>query len=96
MPVLVSVKVCVGALPRFTLPKEMLVGFTESVVFAAVALPLRTTVAGEFAALLTSETVPLALPADCAVNCTLKLLDCPAARVSGRLRPVVLKPAPVT
>ena len=96
MPVFVSVKVCVGALPRFTLPKEMFAGLTESVAAAAVTLPLRRTVAGEDAAVLVSETLPLTFPVDCAVNCTLKLLDCPAARVSGTLNPVVLKPAPVT
>src|SRR2546426_462140 len=29
-------------------------------------------------------------------NCTLKVLDCPAARVSGKVSPLMLKPAPVT
>ena len=94
LPVFVSVTVCVGALPRFTLPKEMFVGFTESVAVAAMVLPVRTTVVGAVAAVLINEIAPLILPADSGVNCTLKLLDCPAAKVNGRFKPVALKPVP--
>src|SRR5438445_13826600 len=39
---------------------------------------------------------PDTLPMVAGANCTLKVLDCPAARVSGRVRPVMLKPVPET
>lgn len=42
------------------------------------------------------EMLPLALPEDWELNTTLKLALCPAARVSGRLSPPALNPAPVT
>src|SRR3989442_12722300 len=50
---------------------------------------------GELGALLTSETLPDALPVAVGANCTLKVLDCPAARVRGEVSPLMLKPAPV-
>src|SRR2546425_561689 len=53
-------------------------------------------VPGELGALLTSETLPDTLPVVVGANCTLKVLDCPAARVSGKVSPLMLKPAPVT
>ena len=58
-------------------------------------MPLRAMVLGEFGALLTSEMPPDALPVVVGVNCTLKVLDCPAGRVSGKVSPLMLKPAPV-
>ena len=59
-------------------------------------MPLRAMVLGELGALLTSETLPDTLPVVAGANCRLKVLDCPAARVSGRVRPVMLKPVPET
>src|SRR3989454_12161449 len=53
-------------------------------------------VLGELAALLTSEMLPDALLVAVGANCTLKVLDCPAATVSGKVSPLMLKPAPVT
>src|SRR2546426_671757 len=53
-------------------------------------------VLGELAALLTSEMLPDALLVGVGANCTLKVLDCPAATVSGKVSPLMLKPAPVT
>src|SRR2546425_826408 len=52
-------------------------------------------VLGELGVLLTSEMLPDTLPVAVGANCTLKLLDCPAARVSGKVSPLMLKPAPV-
>ena len=49
-----------------------------------------------FEALEAIATLPLALPGDCGAKVTLKDALCPEARVNGRLRPVVLKPAPET
>jgi len=52
-------------------------------------------VLGEFGASLTSETLPDALPVVVGANCTLKVLDCPGGRVSGKVSPLMLKPGPV-
>src|SRR2546425_555376 len=60
-----------------------------------VPLPAREIVVGEMAASLTSETLPDTLPVAVGANCTLKVLDCPAARVSGNVSPLMLKPGPV-
>src|SRR2546425_12764396 len=53
-------------------------------------------IVGELGALLTSETLPDTLPAAVGANCMLKVMDCPAGRVRGKLSPLMLKPAPVT
>src|SRR5437899_10373990 len=53
-------------------------------------------VPGELGASLTSETLPDTLPVAVGANCTLKLLDCPGARVRGKVSPLMVKPAPVT
>src|SRR3989442_12593413 len=59
-------------------------------------VPVKGMVLGELGALLTSETLPDALPVVVGANCTLKVLDCPGGRVSGNVSPLMLKPAPVT
>lgn len=74
LPELVSVTSCVEVLPALTLPKLRLLGLTDSVCVDARLLPLRATVAGEFAALLTSDKLPVTVPADCGTNCTLNEL----------------------
>ncbi len=40
-------------------------------------------------------TFPLAAPEETGVKPTLKLADCPAARETGRLMPLTLKPEPL-
>src|SRR6266852_6671611 len=52
-------------------------------------------VLGELGASLTREMLPDTLPVAVGANCTLNVLDCPAARVSGKVSPLMLKPAPV-
>jgi hypothetical protein len=44
---------------------------------------------------LVTATVPLALPAACAVKVTEKGFRCPGDRVSGKVSPLILKPRPV-
>jgi hypothetical protein len=44
--------------------------------------------------LLVIETLPLALPVAEGANCALKVVFCPAARVSGTDKPEMLKPVP--
>ena len=59
-------------------------------------LPARETGSVGLEALLTIEMLPVAEPPVCGAKATLKLELCPAARVSGRLNPLMLKPVPVT
>jgi hypothetical protein len=51
--------------------------------------------AGELVALLTTETLPVTLPATVGVNVTLNHVFCPGDRVWGRGRSLILKPVPV-
>ena len=44
--------------------------------------------------MLVMETLPVALPVAGGANCALKVVFCPAARVSGTDKPVMLKPVP--
>ena len=60
-----------------------------------VPLPAREIVVGEMAASLTSEMLPDTLLVAVGAKCTLKVLDCPGGRVSGKVSPLMLKPAPV-
>lgn len=59
-------------------------------------MPLRVTLDVELEALLTSETLPVVLPVTVGANSTLRLLDCPAESVRGKVCPVILKSAPLT
>src|SRR5205807_615694 len=90
---IVKVRFCTPVLPTSTLPKLTLGGVTDSL--SCTPVPLRAMVLGELGASLMSEMLPDTLPVAVGANCTLKVLDCPAARVSGRFSPVMLKPAPV-
>src|SRR2546427_7794470 len=52
-------------------------------------------VLGDFNDTATTEIYTLSLHDALPIYCTLKVLDCPAARVSGNVSPLMLKPAPV-
>jgi hypothetical protein len=71
----------------------MLDGFADSC--PCVPVPAKEIVFGELGALLTTETLPVALPEEVGANRTLKLLDCPAPSEIGNAAPDVLKPLPV-
>lgn len=78
------------------MPLETL-GCQESVTECAPApVPDRATTAGEFEAVLTTETLPVALPTLVGAKTTLKLVFCPAARVSGDKEPLRRNPVPLT
>lgn len=96
LPVLVTVKLCVAELPSFTLPKLRLLGLTLMLCVEATPVPLSATAAGEFGALLITDTLPLVLPAEVGAYCTVKLLLCPGVKVIGAEMPLRLKPLPVT
>jgi hypothetical protein len=63
---------------------------------ASTPVALSATVAGEFGALLTIDTPPLTLPADCGAYCTLKFPVWLGDNVNGSARPLKVKPTPVT
>jgi hypothetical protein len=96
LPVLVTVNPCEAVLPSLTLPKLILAGLKLSVRVAATPVPLSATVAGMLEALLVMLTVPLTEPAEAGAYCTLKLALWPGVKVAGRLRPLKVKPEPVT
>ena len=95
-PVFVTVTFCEADPPVVTLPKARLLELKESVLVATMPVPLRATVDGEFGALLTTDTLPLADPADVGANWTLKVLLALGLRDSGKFTVLVPNPLPVT
>jgi hypothetical protein len=94
-PEFFKVSVSVWLPPTATLPKLKLVGFAVSVSTAPV-VPESAIFTGLVEPSLTSATFPPVLPLDCGLKTMLKVVLCPAARVKGKLSPLVLKPVPVT
>jgi len=95
VPVLDKVRVWgLLVLPTVTLPKLRLAGLAASNKPAPV--PESETVAGELVALLTTERLPVALPATVGAKVTVNVALWPAATVRGRERPLTLKPVPLT
>ena len=95
LPELVRVTVC-GALllPTVTFPKLRLVGLAVRRKVEVTPVPLNAMVEGELGVSLTSERLPVTLPALAGAKAALKLVLCPALRDSGTVRPVMLKPFP--
>jgi hypothetical protein len=52
--------------------------------------------AGEFVALLVTDTPPLSVPATVGAKCTLNVALCPAVKLSGVVSPLAVKPLPET
>jgi hypothetical protein len=96
LPLFISVAPKELLFPTFTLPKFKLVGFAPSSKVEATPVPLKEIASGEPGALLTSESEPVALPPEVGANTTFNVALPPAAMVRGRVRPVMLKPVPVT
>src|SRR2546427_621828 len=94
LPEMVNVRICTPVLSTSTLP--ILSKDAATAEICSLSLHDALPISGELGALLTSETLPDTLPMVAGANCALKVLDCPAARVSGRVRPVMLKPVPET
>ena len=95
-PLLVSVTFRELLLPVFTLPKLRLVGLAARRCVATTPVPLRLIPSGELGALLTREIEPVELVAVAGVKTALKLARFPAAMVNGVVKPLRLKPVPVT
>ena len=79
--------------PVTTLPKLRLPGLTPNWP-AAVPVPDMEIVRFGFEPFDTTEIVPLALAADVGAKLALKVKLCPAVRVMGGFKPLMLKPVP--
>jgi hypothetical protein len=86
----------VPLLPTATLPRLRVAGVTVSCPAVVVPVPDRVTDRLEFDASDVSDTVPVAAPADFGLNMTLNDALSPAASLSGRINPLILKAEPVT
>jgi hypothetical protein len=93
-PVLVNVSGRLELLPVNTVPKLKLEALAASVP-GVTPDPVSGMLRVGFEASLVMATLPLADPLVGGANCTLKLFDCPADRVNGRLSPVKLYPLPL-
>ena len=91
---LVNVSCRLELFPTSTVPKLKLDGLSASVP-GVTPDPLNGMLRLGFEASLVMATLPLIDPLVCGANCTLKLFDCPAARLNGRLSPLTLYPLPL-
>ena len=96
VPVFFSVKGDDVEVPVVKLPNAMLVGVTEICGVARTPVPESATGATALAELLVAVTLPVTAPPVVGANCTLPAAEAPGASVSGSVKPVTLKPAPVT
>src|SRR5580700_5538159 len=94
-PVALSVAGRFSLVPTTTLPKAKLAGVTVNCP-AAVPVPDSARFKVGFDAFEATARFPLALPADDGAKVRLKVMLCPEVRITGGLRPVRLKAAPVT
>jgi hypothetical protein len=92
VPVLLRVTVFEVLLPEFTLPKETLVG--EAEIAPCVASPLTGMTSALPEALLTTDMLPVAVPAVVGVKTTLKAVASPAPTEMPVGVPETLKPVP--
>lgn len=93
-PVFVRICECDWVLPTCTVPKAMLVGFAARAP-GVRPVPESGMLKEELLALLVMAMLPVALPAALGANVAVKDALCPAFRVAGRLRPLMLKPVPL-
>ena len=89
-PVLVTVTLFEEEVPVVTLPKLRLVAVSDSDSVAATPVPLSKIATGEFGAVLTTLSVPVALPAAAGKYWILNVLACPGFRLMGKLTVPVL------
>src|SRR5437763_8125081 len=94
-PEFVSVSVKDLKLPTVTLPKPNEVGFAANVP-GATPVPLSAIFNGEFDASEMMARVPLTAPAAVGANFAENVTVCNGVKVTGSVKPVMEKPAPVT
>ena len=91
VPVLLIAIDCVPLLPTVMLPKATFMGLAVSCAMGAAApVPVSVKFVGEFEAVLTSETLPVAVPVTDGAKSSVREVVAPAASVKGRLSPVAL------
>jgi hypothetical protein len=95
-PVFVKAALKSLLLPTLTLPKLRLDVLNVNSCVPATPVPLNSIESGELGAVLVSEIEPVTLPTALGVKTALNVTFEPAGTVSGVLRPVMLKPVPVT
>jgi len=93
-PVLVKVSVWVWLAPTCTVPKEKLVGVPTKLP-TATALPERGRTSGVPDESSVSDKLPLAAPTEEGAKRMLTVVLCPAAKVTGKVKPLKLNPAPL-
>ncbi len=81
--------------PTVTFPKLTVLGAALSRKVCATPVPDSVTVAGELVAVLTTETLPEALPVTVGAKLAVKLVLWPAVSVRGSESPLMLNPVPV-
>jgi hypothetical protein len=95
VPLFVRVTGSVLEFPTRTLPNVSEVGETlKRKVAGATPEPVRVTVGAAVAELLAMATEPFNAPVVVGANTTLPTAEAPGARVSGRINPLMLYPAP--
>jgi hypothetical protein len=85
----------VPLVPTNTLPADKVAGLAVNCAVADVPVPERATVNLGLELLEVMVTFPLAGPADCGANITLKFALCPTASVIGVEIPLSVKPGPM-
>jgi hypothetical protein len=93
-PELVTVPVWFSVLPTVTLPNPMLLGLKVRAP-GDTAVPVMAMPRFEFVAVETIDKLPLSVPAAVGAKVKSKFALCPAARESGKARPLIVKPDPV-
>ena len=96
LPVFLRVTASFCALPIAWLPKFRLAGHAEIVRVPVSPVPLTLSVSSWAPELLLSVIVPLPAPTAVGLNVSVRFLVLPAASVTGRVKPLVEKPAPLT
>ena len=95
VPESVSVTVCSAEFPTVRLPKLTFVELACSCEDAATPVPFKVTSIDEFAALLSTESVPCAAPAAAGTKLSDTVIDWFGVRVAGE-PDVIVKPGPLT
>jgi hypothetical protein len=96
LPVFWRVMASFSALPIAAFPKFRLAGHAEIVRVPVSPVPLTLSVSTWAPELLLSVIVPLPAPIAVGLNVSVRFLAPPAASVTGRVKPLVEKPAPLT
>jgi hypothetical protein len=94
-PLAATLPEAVPLAPATTLPRSSVAGFTVNCATAVVPVPDRGIVRVGIEASEVMVTFPLALPADCGANDTLKPTLWPAPNVTGAVMPLRLNPVPL-